>query len=241
MALLSILTGKVPKRTRFQNASGIDLLLVDATLSLTPTYGAKVTQHPVEKGSDITDHINLDNITISMEGFASETPVGFDPLNVLDASSFQGAVAGGAAAIGSFAGSKIAGTLGGSIGAVAGGIGTNLLFNARNKAEITRDTLLNMMSERKTFTLVAQNVKYENLVFTSLVFPKDASTGRGLKFSASMQQIRIVESDVIQIDALSPSVVHSAAANSKLGRQATKTASEQRGKSILVALGLPGR
>lgn len=52
---------------------------------LTEQYenNSTITSHPIEKGSKITDHVNLDNTKVSFDAFISNTPVGsvlFDKL-----------------------------------------------------------------------------------------------------------------------------------------------------------------
>lgn len=49
---------------------------IDAALTENHSYSSDVTEHPVEKGADITDHVRAKPPTITIEGIVSDTPVG---------------------------------------------------------------------------------------------------------------------------------------------------------------------
>jgi hypothetical protein len=53
----------------------IDGFQIDAMISISPTSVAQVTQHPVEEGSDISDHIILNPQTVVIEGVVTDTPL----------------------------------------------------------------------------------------------------------------------------------------------------------------------
>ena len=229
MALLSLLTGNTLQRTRFQGGpSGPDLMLVDAVLSLAPEYEAELTEHPVEEGSDITDHIRVKNIKLQMSGVASETPINL-------AASLQGLTSSIAGAIGA----KLGGQLGASVGAAAGGFGAALLKQSQSPADEMREFLIRLLESRKTFTLWTPQKRYDDLVLTNVTFPKDQSTGRALRFSAQMRQIRIVKSQVVRLDNVADNVLHTASKSSKLGKKSTTLTDDQTGKqSSLLFSGL---
>lgn len=50
--------------------------VIDAALSEDHTFDSEVTTHPVERGSNITDHIRKLPISVTIEGIVSDTPVG---------------------------------------------------------------------------------------------------------------------------------------------------------------------
>jgi hypothetical protein len=58
-------------------ASGVPMLLfvMDAVTEEKPEYTATVTEHPVEDGPEVTDHIQLKNPTVSIKGTVSGTPI----------------------------------------------------------------------------------------------------------------------------------------------------------------------
>ena len=62
------------------NASGAaQSLLLDASPSRTHTTTAQVTEHPVEKGSPVTDYIRPMPRRLTVEGFITNTPIGAPP------------------------------------------------------------------------------------------------------------------------------------------------------------------
>ncbi len=54
----------------------IDGFEVDVVKSAEHTLGAEITDHPVEKGADTSDHIRLLAAALSMEVIISDTPIG---------------------------------------------------------------------------------------------------------------------------------------------------------------------
>jgi len=54
----------------------IDGFLLDCATSETVVYEADVTDHPVEKGSDVTDNMRVRPVQYTVEGIVSDTPIG---------------------------------------------------------------------------------------------------------------------------------------------------------------------
>src|SRR5574342_5520 len=54
----------------------IDDYLIDVTVAEEHELPAEVTAHPVEDGADITDHVRLTPISVTLEGIVSDTPIG---------------------------------------------------------------------------------------------------------------------------------------------------------------------
>jgi hypothetical protein len=54
----------------------IDGYLIDAAISEDHTLEAAITEHPVEKGANVTDHVRVLPRTLTMEGLVSDTPFG---------------------------------------------------------------------------------------------------------------------------------------------------------------------
>jgi hypothetical protein len=68
----------------------IDVIKLDATITAGLSFPATVTEHPVEDGSLIADHIRNDPETVTITGFVSNTPVAVLGLNA-DPSRARGA------------------------------------------------------------------------------------------------------------------------------------------------------
>ncbi len=54
----------------------IDNYLIDVTIAEEHELPAEVTSHPIEDGADITDHVRLAPISVTLEGIVSDTPIG---------------------------------------------------------------------------------------------------------------------------------------------------------------------
>ncbi len=54
----------------------IDGYVIDCEISGDPTYENEVTQYPVERGSDVNDHVHTKQDTLSVEGIVSDSPIG---------------------------------------------------------------------------------------------------------------------------------------------------------------------
>jgi hypothetical protein len=54
----------------------IDGYPIDATLSEDHDHDADVTDHPVESGAAITDHVRIRPLVVSLEGIVSDSPIG---------------------------------------------------------------------------------------------------------------------------------------------------------------------
>jgi hypothetical protein len=66
-----------------------DLIEIDAVIKRSHSRTTKRTQHPVEEGADITDHIRAEPMDLSMDCVISDNPI----RNLLQG-TFEGAVAG---------------------------------------------------------------------------------------------------------------------------------------------------
>jgi hypothetical protein len=81
MGLFSLIFGS-KRRVRIGNAVSDDFLPIgavqlDASLNETHSGSVDVTQHPVEEGADITDHVRIKPETLSITGIVSNTPLIF--------------------------------------------------------------------------------------------------------------------------------------------------------------------
>src|SRR5688500_7109000 len=70
MSITSFLFGNTPTLVKIA-----DTLTVDAAVRVITHRAAVPTKNPVESGSDITDHMKLENLKLSVEGVISETPL----------------------------------------------------------------------------------------------------------------------------------------------------------------------
>lgn len=59
-----------------QDGSGGFVLTLDASVSQTHGATASVTSHPVEDGADVSDHVRLEPVVLTIQGIVSATPLG---------------------------------------------------------------------------------------------------------------------------------------------------------------------
>jgi hypothetical protein len=120
---------------------------IDAALSEEHSFDSEVTEHPVENGADIADHVRARPIVVQMEGVVSDTPIG-------DIATQR--------------------------------TGTNL------PSEDAFARLMAIRDARQPVTIQTSLQTFENMVLQSLSVPRDARTGRALKFRAIFVQVTLV-------------------------------------------------
>lgn len=229
MAIVSLLITGGQKRTTFrENNSDTDILPIDCTVSRSTNFENELTQHPVEDGPDVTDHIRSKPITMQIEGIISESPLGIEGQKA-------GLVSSGASyanrAVGGFkgaAGSTI-------VGAGAGKLGAKLFQSGGSPAELGRKALENLITQKIRFRIAIGTRILDNMVMTRLSIPEDNQIGQALKFTATIQQIMVVTGETVLIEKISSSVAHTAGKKTNLGAQATTEATSQKKTSILKA------
>lgn len=213
---------------RTDTATGIPIPLVvlDAVVDEVAKYSASVTQHPVESGPEVSDHIQLKNPTLSLKGTISQNPLDL-------ATSIGNLLAGGIGAVTS--GNLRKNILNTGLQTGAAVAGAALLGNAANPLNgllggtpdaLARSILMDAFEQRVPFDVVTKRIRYENMVIESLSFPRDQDTGFQLKFEIELIRLRIVSSVTTQITGVDESVVTSALQKAALGGQTSKGAGD---------------
>lgn len=226
MALLTLLTGQKPKRVGIQKQDKTaDIMLIDATLSETTNLEAEASEHPIEDGPDITDHIRPKPVTVDIDGIISETPLtlieDIQTLRTESSALIKNAARG-------FAGAAIADLsrafgkqFGNEAGAVAAVAGASLFQDTTNPAKQSRDTLEDILLRRQLVTLQTKYKSYSNMALISLSFPRSNENGKVLRFSARFKQINIVVGETVEIKKIARSAAGGAAKKASLGSQAS--------------------
>lgn len=145
----------------------IGSLVVDAAISESHERSASVTKHPVEKGSDFSDHIKLENDVLSVEGIVSDTPIG-QVAELRKSQSLQ----------------------------PAGQPGSTTRSSYSDEALKYLDDLFR---KKQTVSIETSIGTYQNMVCTSLSFPRDASTGYSLQFSATFEELHVIENARVRV------------------------------------------
>lgn len=224
MSLVSFLLKNDQNRTAFrQNNSDADLLLVDATITRSTNYENEMTMFPVEDGPDVTDHIRTKPITMNIDGIISETPLSIEAQKAALVTSG-----------GSFVNKSIGGFKGASAvtGAAGGKLGSKLFQSGGSPAELGRKALEELVLKRQPIRVAVGKKILDNMIMTRLSIPEDNQTGRALKFSCTLQQIRVVTGETVLIEKIASSAAHTGGKKTNLGAQATTDATKEQTTSL---------
>lgn len=216
MAAIDLLLGKTQFKTKIGvfkvngqiTQDGLDL---DAAMSVGHEYTANITKNPIEDGSDVTDHIRLQNVQLNINGFVAEKP-----LTLIDAglNTGLGVLASGLGAnfgqFGQLITSAGAGTLAG------------LLQNRDTDDNLypikAYKFLVEIWKNRIPFGVRTNLSFFDNMVISRLSFPRNAELGKSLEFNATLEQITVVQTQTTFIPE-SVTSNPSAASKQKLGKQ----------------------
>jgi hypothetical protein len=236
-ALAQLITRYRPFRFTIQkNSKGISSLpgefkgpfVLDITYNESVQLEADVTQFPVEDGPDVSDHIRIKPVVVTIDGFVSEAPLNLE-------ASYQGLVSAAGGLVG-----NLAGGFGNAVGKVAGGfLGGQLFGGSQDPAQIARDALEDLFNKRAPVTLVTKRKVYTDMVMTSLSFPRDQESGTGLKVQMRFQKIVIVKAQTVVLSSIAKKVSASASPKAKLGNQTPNPPSTEqasKGSSLLFKL-----
>lgn len=156
--------------------TAIGALQLDAAVSIQHRAEVEVTQHAVERGADITDHARPRPEVVTIEGIISNTPINHTQRT--RAVEFVGR------------------DFRAEFQTTASG---EQPFGTPGYAEEGYAKLRDMKDKGELVTVVTPLRVYEAMVITSLDIPQDARTGDALRFTATLQHVRIVENRVTQI------------------------------------------
>lgn len=223
MAAIDLLLGKQQFRTVIGiikiNGSITDPgMPLDAAMSINHDFSANITRNPIEDGSDVTDHIRLENPVLQIEGFIAENPLSAieSAINIA-----TGVVASGLGArFGGF--SRIITAAGaGSLIAVLRNRQPGSNINYPQAAYVA---LKKLWSDRIPFSVRTNLDLFDNMVISKLSFPRSAEIGKSLQFTATFEQVNLVKTATTIVPE-NLTKRSGAASNQKLGKQPIKTAS----------------
>lgn len=197
-------------------------LAIDCTVTETHTATATVTEHPVESGSNITDHIRPEPVQLAVTGIITNSPIGTrQTQRVINAG---GAVVGVAASL-------IAEQAQNAVNAAA--LITTLLTAPKTSigyAETAWKKLEGYRQTAKPIRVVTRDRTYESMAMLSLTVPKTAKTGDALEFSATFKEVRIVENRTTRRVVAKAPKSHK---KTDTGKQPTAKQTPERYRSIL--------
>ncbi len=186
---------------------------VDATLQITECLTAQATDHPLETGAVISDHVIIRPKTLKLEGLITSTPL--PKPNEEWVRTAEGFKPHGWAQLEPFSNALIS---------IDGEDSTPPdPFRAQGALDVLREIHAARQPVTITTGVDAQGVPsdlHENMVVESLEFPRDPTTGDAVRFSASLKEIKTVASATVPL----PNSGTKQGEQSR-GKQATKTAS----------------
>ncbi len=217
MALLSLLFTQ-PKLAQ------IGALQLDASLNESHERSSIITDHEIEDGSQINDHIRKNPEKLIITGLVSDSPL-----------SIIGALVGtGISTLQGGVDQLIPGGFG-SAAAVAAGVGLGSLAGtitgSPRKASDTFKYLEELWELGTVFTVVTALRQYDKMAIENLITPRNSLVGGSLEFTISMKKIRIVKSAIVVVPTFQTRNSGSSTEN-KLGKQAGKE-SENLSASLL--------
>jgi len=240
IASLSAGLGQVISRTvliQMNTATGIPipLAILDVVKEERIDYDAEITDHPVERGMEITDHVQLKNPSLHLKGTISNTPL---DLSVAIANLAAGAYAATLSATSSQMRTNL---LNSGLSQGMGMIGTALQGKAGNTLSsayvgavdaVSRAILLSVYQARLPFSVITRRQRFDNMIIQKMSFPRGEDTGYSLAFEMDLRQLRIVSPLTSNSNQLDEKIISSASSTTNLGSQATQSVSPQMAASI---------
>lgn len=205
----------------------ITLLEIEATLKETHTFSTTLSENPIENGSYVTDHANIQPVELQLTCMISNNPLSFKQAIIGNASGLMGSIIGRA-------------TQNNLISAIATGafssIGTkiaNMITNQKNAVADAMQKLLSAWEGATPLSVESGLRSYTNMVITNMSFNKDKDTAEVLSFQMTLREIRVVLSrTTIQKGSLRKTVQHTAATAAQNGKMPLKKPTDQQ-KSAL--------
>lgn len=206
-------------------------LFFDVVTQESHTKSNTITEHPVEDGADITDHVRPNLVELDIEGFISNTPVysadGTMSQITLDIPdpptppTLNGAI--------NLIGKAISGLLGGNTQTVAN---VMTLGSAPNYVAQVESSLEELRTKAILVSVVCSSRTFENMLIESCEVQRDKDSGTGATFSIHFKEIRTIASSVV---AAPKPTIPRANINQQKGAQAAIEASQTK-KSVLQSL-----
>ncbi len=170
------------------NESEEELLKIDCTTSENIVLTSTPTEHEVEDGSVISDHVTNKESPITLTGIVTDYPITL-------ASAAIGNVAGASGSLISDKYGSIAGTAATGLFSALG----NTLVN-EGKPSLNAYKVFKQIREKKIPIKVVTGLDvFENMIMTNLNINRTASTATALHFTASFKKIVIAQSETVQI------------------------------------------
>lgn len=176
-----------------------DPIAFDVTLTERTTIAARVTEHAVESGSSIADHVTPANDVIEFEVVVTDTPIEQPETHAGGATGSVG---------------ETALDLGGDLGS-ASVLSWDLEFD---RARNVYDDLRFAVREGLEVRLAGDHYSYDRAILESVDAPRDARSGGGMRIRCVAREIRTATTEAVAIEPL----VRRAQSRRSRGPQATE-------------------
>lgn len=231
MALVSLFFKK-PQPTQVLRTVGAVIvpIVLDATVKEDFTAPAEATQHPVENGADVTDHVIIRPNTLTISGMITEIPFA----GILDFVKAAGATAG------SVAGQAL-GPFGEAAGAIVGGVGTKTLaksiFGSKNRElGAVSAEFIKLRDARQPVDIQTGLQLYKSYVLTSCKIGRDQKTGGSINVDLEFKELILVTSQVGTVAIPKVKGMLNASNHGRQSKSALDDAQSGRGASLLKQL-----
>lgn len=202
-------------------------LEIDASTKIVHRMDGTPTKNPIEDGSNVSDHVTLDNKRLIIDGVITKNPITFtQSIQTALTSRVTDAVQGLTDAVPR-----------GIIGTAVGSIGRSLV-TSEDRVEDAFKFLEELRDNSVPFRIVTKLKAYDDLLISSLNITQTSRDGNSLRFNMILEQVTIVKTLFEQQTAvkdLDESVRATATKIVERGKQQAKEASTetQRKSTIL--------
>lgn len=180
----------------YEAAGEFRAAIFDATLTELHTGSANATEHLVERGVNISDHVRPERDRLSVEAHVSNTPVfsvGVDGAQ----GSVQPLLVTGGPFRRQIKGAQQKNPA--EYEEVSVDVSANVLqFNASfDRIQAVHEVLRTLMREGTEMTVISALRQYDHMILVNLSAPRNAAAGEGITFSMELQEVRYAESEVV--------------------------------------------
>lgn len=181
---------------------GGNFIFFDVITSESHSKSATITEHPVESGADVADHVRIALDEVTLEGFISNNPIAngsTKPNNLGTLTSSSATLGYEEDALAQLPIPAVAGLVSSAFGPLTKvkrefSVVVLSPANPQDFVSNTMEILDGLRTNAVIVSVYCPNVTYESMLIQSIHMTRDSSTGNGANFSVSLKQIRIVES-----------------------------------------------
>ena len=205
-----------------------ELIQIDVTTVETHGFSSKATVHPIEDGSNISDHVIKKARTLSLGGVISDTPIT--------------AISAPTESVDGVGGSPIRGSSKTQVSKTTSKIGSLILSEGSGKISKTAEEIFESMSEERLLLTIITGLKtYTNMVLEDFKVNINPRTASSIAFSATFREVIIAVSEVVEVplEVIDEEVRDSASPKDNKGKLPANEAEgkvEEKGSSLLSKL-----